>query len=946
MYRYQILLLLIPCVLFIDAQEAYEIDPKYPVHELEDYLKVVEDKSENFEFEDILKDSTINFQIGTTLPKRLNLGSTYWGKIRLIAKDSLNGWTLQFEDRNIGLPAWSKSNGKVDVYGFVNGEQILHKRTGVEYPKKVRNSDSHWALNQIDIGDFPIGLPVDLIVKVQGNQMGYPPYFNLSARSPNQKYYHQLFQYQNAFNIFFFGVSFIVLLYHVLQYLYLKERVYLWFSIWLLSVTFTLAMTVGFFIGSLTMYRYAFWILLSNGVFYSFWFFGRSFIQSKSKYPKLDKVIITLPILLIIEIILIAIYSVVFNPQTRFTGLGYHYLVLNIFTFASLILSVILVLKKDLFAKYFGVGGLVGNFFLILGVFWGMGKLKEFGLNFDPFSTGMFLQIIIFSFGIAYRRQVLNNLNQKQQLKAKENALEIARIKDLNQIKTRFYANVSHEFRTPLTLINGPLEMAKTNAENNSEITINQKGFETILKNTHRLQNLIDQLLEISKMESGTVNLLLRNGGIISFLKTIVNSFESMADRNNVALNSVFPEELDKAFYDRDKLEKIVTNILSNALKYTPNNGSVTISVFYDNSYLIIECADTGKGMDSHELKKIFERFYRVETSEKEGSGIGLALTKEIVELHNGKISVSSLKYKGTTFKVRLPITLHGLPDNVVFENAEHIDYSDTTYQDVLLDKETQKPKTFSIGPQLPIILVVEDNIELAEYITNILQPNYKVLSADNGLRGERMAFEHIPDLIITDVMMPKKDGLQISNALKNNSKTSHIPIIMLTAKAGDENKLAGLSQGVDAYLTKPFKHNELLIRIENLLENKHRLYQHFMSLETVLLDDINVKSIDDKFIQDVIAEIKQNIDNDKLSVDDLAKAVGFSRSQLHRKLKALIDRSANQLIVEIRLNEAKRLLETKSLTVSEVAYSVGYLNLSYFTKSFKEKFGILPSRV
>ncbi|MGB3606724.1 MAG: ATP-binding protein [Psychroserpens sp.] len=928
------------------AQVAYNLDPKYPVHDLEDYLRVVEDKSQNFHPEDILSDSTLNFEPSKTLPKRLNLGSTYWGKIKLVVKDSLKGWTLHFEDRHIGLPAWSKSNGKVDVYGFVNGKQILHKKTGVEYPKKVRDSDSHWALNQISLQDLPLDVPVELVIKVQGNQMGYPPYFNLSARSPDQRHYHQLFQFQNAFNIFFFGVSFIVLLYHVLQYVYLRERVYLWFSIWLLFVTFTLAMTVGFFIGSLTMYRYALWILLANGVFYSFWFFGRSFVQSKLKYPKLDKVIITLPVLLIIEIVLVAIYSVVFNPQTRFTGLGYHYLILNIYTFASLILSVVLVLKKDLFAKYFGVGGLVGNFFLILGVFWGMGKLKEFGLNFDPFSMGMFLQIIIFSFGIAYRRQVLNNQNQKQQLKAKENALEIERIKDLNQIKTRFYANISHEFRTPLTLINGPLEMAKTKSNHNSEITINQKGFETILKNTHRLQNLIDQLLEISKMESGAVNLLLRKGGVISFLKTLVNSFESMADRENVALNSVFPEELDRAFYDRDKLEKIVTNILSNAIKYTSNKGSVTLSVIHDNQYLTIECADTGEGMDNHELKKIFERFYRVETSEKEGSGIGLALTKEIVELHNGKISVSSLKNKGTTFKVRLPITLGGLPDNVVFENAEQVDYSDTTYQDVLLNRETNKVQPTSKNSQLPIILVVEDNNELAEYISSILKPNYKVLSADNGLKGERMAFEHIPDILITDVMMPKKDGLQLSNSLKNNPKTSHIPIIMLTAKAGNESKIAGLSQGVDAYLTKPFKHDELLIRIENLLENKHRLYQHFMSLETVVLNDIDVKSIDDKFIQDVIAEIKKNIDNDRLSVDDLAKAVGFSRSQLHRKLKALIDKSANQLIVEIRLNEAKRLLETKSSTVSEAAYAVGYLNLSYFTKSFKEKFGVLPSRI
>jgi len=244
------------------------------------------------------------------------------------------------------------------------------------------------------------------------------------------------------------------------------------------------------------------------------------------------------------------------------------------------------------------------------------------------------------------------------------------------------------------------------------------------------------------------------------------------------------------------------------------------------------------------------------------------------------------------------------------------------------------------------LALIVEDNQDLQYFITEIIRREYDVITAEDGSLGCILALEYIPDIIITDIMMPIKNGYELCQSLKNNLKTSHIPIIMLTAKAGEYNKIHGLAKGADAYLTKPFNQKELIIRMNNLIDSKKKMWDHFKSLDMFLVEDINIKSIDDKFIQDVFKSIKNNLANDRFGVEDMVKTVGLSRSQLHRKLKALIGKSANQLITEIRLNEAHRLLKLKAGSVSEIAYSVGYSNLSYFTKSFKEKFGILPSRI
>ncbi len=927
------------------GQELYTIDPKYPVHDLNEYLQVFVDSTDQFTAEYLLQDSVLHYTKGDKLPRLLDNDVTYWGKLKLKALDTLSGWTLHFEDKMIGPPAWTKSNGKVDVYAYARNKLIFHQKTGVEYPKKERATNSNWVLNSISLQELPFDTTVTLIIRAEGNSFGYPAYFNLSARSPKQPYYHQIYQFNNAFNTFMLGVTFIVFLFFLLQYIYLKEPVYFWFSLWLFFCTLTQAMANGLLIGALQTFRFPFWMFIANGIFFTFWFFGRSFIGSKQKFPKLDKYILGLAFFILIEIVFMTLYVIFFKPKVHYTGPSVHYQFLNVYTIGSLVLSIILCFKKNLFARYFGIGSLIASIFLIIGTLWSMGIMRP-PFRIDPYSTGIFLQIIIYSFGISYRSQKINQQNQLERLNATRSLAEIQRMKDLDEVKTRFFANISHEFRTPLTLINGPLQQARKSSgdKHDKSVILSNKAFGVIKKNALRLQMLVDQLLDLSKIESGNLYLNLTRGGLIQFLRSHVFSFESLAERENISLNTHFSEEPVAAYYDRDKLEKIVNNLLSNAFKYTSPGGAVSVDVAHSDKNISIEISDTGNGLKKKEIDRIFDRFYRVEGTETKGSGIGLALTKELVDLHNGQISVHSEKGRGTTFKVRLPIRLEELPQSVQIEK-------DTPSISGFENTPMAATESATTGSKInqnqeEVVLLVEDNQDLQGFISEILEHRYKLITANDGLQGERMAFEHIPDLIISDVMMPKKDGYELCSSLKNNVKTSHIPIIMLTAKAGESNKIAGLTQGADAYLTKPFNADELLLRTKNLIEARKKIWSHLQSLDLVAISDLNLSSVDDTFLQKVVKIIKDNIDNELLSVEDIASKVGFSRAQLHRKLKALTNKSAGQLVNEIRLKKAKTMLKQKVGSVSEVAYSVGFSNMSYFTKSFKEKFGVLPSKV
>ena len=573
---------------------------------------------------------------------------------------------------------------------------------------------------------------------------------------------------------------------------------------------------------------------------------------------------------------------------------------------------------------------------------------------------------------LSIRRYQVNKMKTRHHLEMTQ--LEAKTLRDVDQMKSRFFANISHEFRTPLTLILGPVQKWKTLAESQDSTTRQDTGdgLQTLMpvlskdmtmaeRNAQRLLRLINQLLDLSKIEAGGMKLQAAPGNIVPFVKGIAQSFQSSAGRRNVRLTVEAPEDAIEMYFDRDKMEKILTNLLSNAFKFTPEGGEGRVALTPsfghpspigkgDGGEGVVEITvrDTGIGIPSDQVDKIFDRFYQVDgsqTREQEGTGIGLALTKELVELHHGTISVTSELGKGIEFVVRLPLGKSHLKEDEVVEET-------TVIHEPPVKVETPVPVEGSqVGVDMadgkgPIVLVVEDNADVRAYIREYLVPTYQVVEARDGAEGVEKAKESIPDLIISDVMMPKMDGYELCKTLKLDEKTSHVPIILLTAKAGQENKIEGLETGADAYLTKPFDAKELLVRIKNLIDLRRKLREKFSVGQVLKPGEIAVTSIDDAFLRKVMGAVEARLSDENFSVEDLAREVAMSRSQLHRKLTALTNQSPSDFIRYMRLHRAMDLLKKNAGTVSETAYVVGFSGVSYFSKCFQEQFGLLPSEV
>jgi CheY-like chemotaxis protein len=401
--------------------------------------------------------------------------------------------------------------------------------------------------------------------------------------------------------------------------------------------------------------------------------------------------------------------------------------------------------------------------------------------------------------------------------------------------------------------------------------------------------------------------------------------------------------------FDPDKMEKVFYNLISNALKFT-KSGEVKVTVIYiDEDKIGIRIKDTGIGMNEEQLKNIFNRFYQADTSatrEHEGTGIGLALTKELVELHKGEISAISKEGEGTEFIITLPSGDLKTEEENFVEPSEDEFYFENMVNNI--KSSDPKPASGILNPESDnksdIILIVEDNTDVRAYIKEQLESGYKILQAPNGEEGIKEAQKEIPDLIITDVMMPKMDGYKFSSEIRCNEKTSHIPIIMLTAKAGLDDKIEGLETGIDAYLTKPFSAKELKVRVRNLIQQRRELRKRFSNSTVIKPSEVSVISADQKFIEKTIKIIEDNMEDFKFGIENLAEELNMSSSQLSRKLNALIDQPAGQLIRSIRLQRAADLLKQNSGNVAEVCYKTGFNDQAYFSRAFKKQFGVSPS--
>lgn len=531
---------------------------------------------------------------------------------------------------------------------------------------------------------------------------------------------------------------------------------------------------------------------------------------------------------------------------------------------------------------------------------------------------------------------------------------------ELTHSRLVFFTNISHELRTPLTLIADPVEML---LEDSGIKGKSRELLKMVQRNALALQQLVSNILDFRKIQNGKMELKLYRFDIVKTLTMWVGDFQLTAERKQIRLH-LDVDDLKgshEMIADQEKISRIVFNLLSNALKYTPAGGEIFVSLKDEGANLRLDVRDTGKGISQDEADKIFERFFQAKGAAS-GTGIGLALVKSFVELHHGEARVESEPGKGSDFIVVIPREQEGdsqvihndvdIVDNSVNASASTgknvVDESVLQYIDDGDRSHGKVQQLVSENTNRPTVLVIDDNTDIRQYERTLLQDEYIVLEAADGKEGLAVALKEVPDLVICDVMMPVMDGLELTERLKTNTATSHIPVIMLTAKNLEEHRAEGYEHGADSYITKPFHSKVLLARIENLLRQRQllkNLYQGAQEAEKEISES-HLEDRDKQFLKQLQAIIQKNLSDSEFGVEDMGQQIGLSRVQLYRKVKAMTGSSVVDLLRKARLAKARRLLETRSMSVSEVAYEVGFSAPSYFTKCFKEEYGMLPGDV
>ncbi len=526
---------------------------------------------------------------------------------------------------------------------------------------------------------------------------------------------------------------------------------------------------------------------------------------------------------------------------------------------------------------------------------------------------------------------------------------EAHRLQELDTFKSRLFTNIIHEFSTPLTVILGITDQLKM--EGGAESPDQKKAkLNLIARNSERLLRLVKQILDLANIENNSLQFNYTQGDVLPYLRYLTESLQSMASFQEVQLRIESTHPAIVMDYDPERLQQIVHNLLSNAIKFTRSGGKVTLRVTKPSATLQISVEDTGIGIPPEDLPLLFDRFYQVKDSSQApsgGTGIGLALTKELVHRMGGTITVQSEPGKGSTFTAIWPITNQAplALGDLDPEKAEQVPIGYSNHFQAI-----QTPGT--LDTELPSLLIMEDNPDVAEFLSTCLRETYQLDFAYNGKQGIEKALETVPDLIISDVMMPEKDGFEVCEHLKNDLRTSHIPILLLTAKVEVESRMVGLQSGADAYLAKPFHQHELLLTLRNLLSLRKALQARYSKLADVLENPVfseqlpiaPVFEMEDAFVQKLRQHIEENLTKSDLSVEELSRMMTMSYQSLHRKLSSLTNQSPVQFIRLIRLTKARTLLQNTDRTITDIAYSVGFNDAKYFSRVFTEEFGQTPS--
>ena len=750
-----------------------------------------------------------------------------------------------------------------------------------------------------------------------------------------------------------FGIMFGLAMYNLFLYISLRDRTYFWYTLYIFSFAFSFMTLFAntppkwtqFFSPDYPSFAFYLKKIADPIIWISYINFVRNFLETKDRRPLWDK------------ILKFSIAMIMLQFLANVTGIYHFSGVTRLLTWTlpvviCFILAITSYFNGYIRARFF----ILGQFFLLAGlvitfthyagldIIYFLPETEFFNYFRTPSATFAFgaAESIVFSFALADKYNKLQKDITRVKIEKEKEKSESLRLQELDTFKTRFYSNITHEFRTPLTVIQGMAETTKSNIEN-KQFNDAGKSLEMIERNGKKLLLLINEMLDLTKLESGTMKLKLQQTDIIPFVKYLSESFHSLAGKKEI--NLTVYSEIDSLVmdFDANKLASIISNLLSNAIKFTPNLGKIIVhlSEIQDNGKLFftIKVQDIGLGLSKEDKANIFNRFYQVDgaSCSQEGTGIGLALTKELVELMGGTIKVESTLNKGSTFIVKIPIHNAALQVKEVEVNKEN---------SIIPSSYSEPVQSQNVETDLPLVLIVEDNIDVAYYLQTCLAGTYKTLHAKNGTIGIEMAYKNIPDIIISDVMMPEKDGFKVCKTLKSDQRTSHIPIILLTAKANEEDKIKGLTQGADAYLTKPFNKAELFIRLEKLITLRKNLIQKYSDSTYKSLQTEAANDLEAQFLNKVITCIEKNIENTDFKTIYLARELNISESQLYRKIKALTNTSTAIFIRSVRLQKAKKLLQNKEFNISEVCYKVGFTDPSYFSRVFKNEFGSKPSDI
>jgi len=576
-----------------------------------------------------------------------------------------------------------------------------------------------------------------------------------------------------------------------------------------------------------------------------------------------------------------------------------------------------------------------------------------------PFTKTLFFRIFLILLIVVIVYLIIHFFVKREKLK---NQLVIERVKSkelhkIDLMKFQFFTNISHEIRTPISLIVSPLTRIMNSSTSKAQIL---KDIEVVHRNAIRLGKLVDQLLDYRKLEAGKLKLELSRGNIVSFLENVLFMFKEMSNEKQVNLEFYSVLDQIQIYFDRDKIEKVIFNLLSNAFKHTPAGGTIKVAVSLtyqmdqdqedhkankSGEYVQIVVQDTGSGIAEDRREKIFDRFYQVGAAENggrsgSGSGIGLALSKELIKLHKGRISLKSQEGAGTELTILLP-AVKSAPDKKASPGTP----SETSVGEDRTDDQTSaEPMKNLENVDAPIILILEDNTELLDFIRSIFEEEYMVLTAEDGETGLELARESIPDLIVSDVMMPKMDGIKLCKKVKEDFRTSHIPVVLLTALSSKQHEKEGILGGADEYITKPFDPSLLKIRVDQILATRRLLREKFSRENLLKPTETSQDSPDDKFLARLVAIVEENISDPEFGTVKISREVGVSRTQLYRKMSALTEMTVKEFIRSIRLKRAAQLIVTEQMNISEAAYSVGFLQVAYFRKCFKEMYGMTPT--